>query len=79
MGPEGGHTLQAKEILRLVAPFRARYYCPDGPQATQTSSLCTLGFAQFKADGLVEGVAKLMSLIIGVRGKIFNIGIIQYI
>ena len=63
MGLEGGHTLQAKEISRLMAPFRARYYCPDGPQATQTSGLCTLGFAQFKADGLVEGVAKLMSLI----------------
>ena len=63
MGLEGGHTLQAKEISRLVAPFRARYYCPDGPQATQTSGLCTLGFVQFKADGLVEGVAKLMSLI----------------
>jgi hypothetical protein len=54
MGPEGGHTLQAKEILRLVAPFRARYYCPDAPQATQTSGLCTLGFVQFKAAGLVQ-------------------------
>ena len=54
MGPEGGHTLQAKEISRLVAPFRARYYCPDGPQATQARGLCTLGFAQFKAVGLVE-------------------------
>ena len=43
MGLEGGHTLQAKEMTRLMAPFRARYYCPDGPQATQ-----------FKADGLVE-------------------------
>ena len=60
MGPEGGHTLQAKEISRLVAPFRARYYCPDDPQATQTSGLCTLGFAQFKADGLVE-VSDLVS------------------
>ena len=38
-GLEGGHTLQAKEMSRLVAPFRARYYCPDGPQATQTSGL----------------------------------------
>ena len=53
-GLEGGHTLQAKEMSRLVAPFRARYYCPDGPQATQTSGLCTLGFEQFKAAGLVQ-------------------------
>ena len=36
-------------MSRLVAPFRAHYYCPDGPQATQTSGLCTLGFEQFKA------------------------------
>ena len=42
-GLEGGHTLQAKD-----------YYCPDGPQATQTSGLCTLGFEQFKAAGLVQ-------------------------
>ncbi|MBQ3730967.1 MAG: hypothetical protein II905_04360 [Muribaculaceae bacterium] len=41
-------------MSRLVAPFRARYYCPDGPQATQTSGLCTLGFEQFKAVGLVQ-------------------------
>ena len=53
-GLEGGHTLQAKEMTHLVAPFRARYYCPDGPQATQTSGLCTLGFVQFKAAGLVQ-------------------------
>ena len=53
-GLEGGHTLQAKEMSRLVAPFRARYYCPDSPQATQTSGLCTLGFEQFKAAGLVQ-------------------------
>ena len=53
-GPEGGHTLQAKEMSRIVAPFRARYYYPDGPQATQTSGLCTLGFEQFKAAGLVK-------------------------
>ncbi len=53
-GLEGGHTLQAKEITRLVAPFRARFYCPDGPQASQTSGLCTLGFVQVKADGLVQ-------------------------
>ena len=53
-GLEEGHTLQAKEILRLVAPFRARYYCPEGPQASQTSGLCTLGFVQFKAAGLVQ-------------------------
>ena len=53
-GLEGGHTFQAKEMSRLVAPFRARYYCPDGPQATQTSGLCTLGFEQFKAAGLVQ-------------------------
>ena len=53
-GLEGGHSLQAKEKSRLVAPFRARYYCPDGPQATQTSGLCTLGFGQFKAAGLVK-------------------------
>ena len=53
-GFEGGHTLQAKEMSRLVAPFRARYYCPAGPQATQTSDLCTLGFEQFKAAGLVQ-------------------------
>ncbi len=26
----------------------------DGPQATQTSGLCTLGFEQFKAAGLVQ-------------------------
>ncbi len=51
-GLEGGHTLQAKS--RLVAPFRARYYCPDGPQATQAAGLCTLGFGQFKASGLVQ-------------------------
>ena len=56
MGLEGGHTLQAKEISRLVSPFRARYYCPDGPQATQTSGLCTLGLVQFKAAGLVQAV-----------------------
>ena len=31
-GLEGGHTLQAKEMSRLVAPFRARYYCPDDPR-----------------------------------------------
>ena len=43
-GLEGGHTIQAKEMLRLVAPFRARYYLLDSPQATQTSGLCTLGF-----------------------------------
>ncbi len=43
-GLEGGHTLQAKEMSRLVAPFRAR----------QTSGLCTLGFEQFKAAGLVQ-------------------------
>ena len=53
-GLEGGHTLQAKEITRLVAPFRARFYCPDAPQASQTSGLCTLGFVQFKAAGLVQ-------------------------
>ena len=53
-GLEGGHTLQAKEMSRLVAPFRARYYCPDLPQASQTSGLCTLGFVQFKAAGLVQ-------------------------
>ena len=53
-GLEGGHTLQAKEMSRLVAPFRARYYCPDRPQASQTSGLCTLGFMQFKAAGLVQ-------------------------
>ena len=41
-------------MSRLVAPFRARYYCPDGPQATQTGGLCTLGFGQFKAAGLVQ-------------------------
>ncbi len=41
-------------MSQLVAPFRARYYCPDGPQATQTSGLCTLGFVQFKAAGLVQ-------------------------
>ena len=52
-GLEGGHTLQAKEMTRLVAPFRARYYCPDAPQATQTSGLCTLGFKKVKAAGLV--------------------------
>ena len=53
-GLEGGHILQAKEMSRLVAPFRARYYCPDGPQATQTSGLCTLGFEKVKAAGLVQ-------------------------
>ena len=53
-GLEEGHTLQAKEMSRLVAPFRARYYCPDRPQASQTSGLCTLGFMQFKAAGLVQ-------------------------
>ena len=53
-GLEGGHTLQAKEITRLVAPFRARFYCPDGPQASQTSGLCALGFVQVKAAGLVQ-------------------------
>ena len=53
-GLEGGHTLQAKEMTHLVAPFRARYYCPDGPQATQTYGLCTLGFVQFKAAGLMQ-------------------------
>ena len=53
-GLEEGHTLQTKEMSRLVAPFRARYCCPDGPQATQTSGLCTLGFVQFKAAGLVQ-------------------------
>ena len=41
-------------MSQLVAPFRVRYYCPDGPQATQTSGLCTLGFVQFKAAGLVK-------------------------
>ena len=40
-------------MSRLVAPFRARYYCPDAPQATQTSGLCTLGFKKVKAAGLV--------------------------
>ena len=58
-GPEGGHTLQAKEMSRIVAPFRARYYYPDGPQATQTSGLCTLGFEQFKAAGLVQAFGLL--------------------
>ena len=58
-GLEGGHTLQAKAISRLVAPFRARYYYPDGPQATQTSGLCTLGFEQFKAAGLVQAYGLL--------------------
>ncbi len=53
-GLEGGHTLQAKAISRLVAPFRARFYCPDAPQASQTSGLCTLGFVQVKAAGLVQ-------------------------
>ena len=53
-GLEGGHTLQDKEMSRLVAPFRARYYCPDGPQATQTSGLCTLGLVQVKAVGLEQ-------------------------
>ena len=53
-GLEGGHTLQAKEMSRLVAPFRARYYCPDRPQASQTSGLCTLGLVQVKAAGLVQ-------------------------
>ncbi len=53
-GLEGGHIFQAKEMSRLVAPFRARYYCPDGPQATQTFGLCTLGFVKFKAAGLVQ-------------------------
>ena len=38
-GLEGGHTLQAKEMTHLVAPFRARYYCPGGPQATQAAGL----------------------------------------
>ena len=53
-GLEGGHTLKAKEMSRLVAPFRARYHCPDRPQASQTSGLCTLGFVQVKAAGLVQ-------------------------
>ena len=53
-GLEGGHTLQTNEMSRLVAPFRARYYCLDRPQASQTSGLCTLGFMQFKAAGLVQ-------------------------
>ena len=53
-GLEGGHTLRTNEMSRLVAPFRARYYCLDGPQATQASSLCTLGFVQVKAAGLVQ-------------------------
>ena len=41
-------------MSQLVAPFRARYYFPEGPQASQTSGLCTLGFVQFKAVGLVQ-------------------------
>ncbi len=53
-GLEEGYTFQVKEISRLVAPFRARYYCPDGPQASQTSGLCTLGLVQVKAAGLVQ-------------------------
>ena len=65
-GLEGGHTLQAKEMTHLVAPFRARYYCPDGPQATQTSGLCTLGFVQCKAAGLVQAFDLLGALITSV-------------
>ena len=38
----------------MSGPFQAHYYCLDGPQATQTSGLCTLGFEQFKAAGLVQ-------------------------
>ncbi len=53
-GLEGGHTLQAKEMSRLVAPFRARFYLPASPQATQTSGLCTLGLVQVKAVGLEQ-------------------------
>ena len=53
-GLEGGHTLQAKEMSRLVAPFRARFYFLADPQASQTSGLCTLGLMQFKAAGLVQ-------------------------
>ena len=30
-GLEEGHTIQAKEMPRLVAPFRARYYLLDSP------------------------------------------------
>ena len=52
MGLVEGHTLQAKETSRLVAPFWARYYFFASPQATQTSGLCTLGFEQVKAAGL---------------------------
>ena len=44
MGLVEGHTLQAKETSRLVAPFWARFYFFASPQATQTSGLCTLGF-----------------------------------
>ena len=53
-GLEEGHTLQSKEMSRLVAPFRARFYLLATPQATPTSGLCTLGLLQVKAVGLVQ-------------------------
>jgi hypothetical protein len=46
--------LWAKEMSRLVAPFRARFYLLVSPQATQTSGLCTLGLLLVKAAGLVQ-------------------------
>ena len=50
--------------LKILALYGAHPLIVIVPQATLTFGQCALGFAQVKAAGLVEAVAKLMPQII---------------